>query len=72
MLVVGNGGIATELVHELMGIEVVWAVRDDSVSAAFVDAGAGQFFLDQIAEARKREEEQGGGQVQGCFLSFRC
>lgn len=45
VLVVGNGGIATELVHEVRGVEVVWVVRHDHISAAFVDAGAAEFLL---------------------------
>ncbi|KAK3933394.1 Pyridine nucleotide-disulfide oxidoreductase domain-containing protein 1 [Frankliniella fusca] len=45
VLVVGNGGIATELVHELRGVEVVWVVRHDHISAAFVDAGAAEFLM---------------------------
>ncbi|XP_034235707.1 pyridine nucleotide-disulfide oxidoreductase domain-containing protein 1 [Thrips palmi] len=45
VLVVGNGGIATELVHEVRGVEVVWVVRHDHISAAFVDAGAAEFLM---------------------------
>ena len=25
--VVGNGGIATEMVHELKGVDIVWAIK---------------------------------------------
>ena len=48
VMVVGNGGIATEIVHELQDIEIIWAIKDDSISATFVDCGAGQFFLDEL------------------------
>ena len=48
VMVVGNGGIATEIVHELQDIDIIWAIKDDSISATFVDCGAGQFFLDQL------------------------
>lgn len=49
IVVVGNGGIATELVHELDNVvDVVWAIKDDSISATFVDAGAAEFFLDHL------------------------
>lgn len=58
VLVVGNGGIATELVHELRGVEVVWAVRQDHISAAFVDPGAAEFLLP--AAASGQAEAEGG------------
>ncbi|XP_033739576.1 pyridine nucleotide-disulfide oxidoreductase domain-containing protein 1-like [Pecten maximus] len=48
ILVVGNGGIATELVYEVQGCEVVWAIKDKSISSAFVDAGAAEFFLPKL------------------------
>jgi len=48
VVVVGNGGIATELVYELENIEVVWAIKDKSVSHVFVDPGAGEFFLKEL------------------------
>lgn len=43
--IVGNGGIATELVYELEEVEILWAIKDDSISKAFVDPGAGEFFI---------------------------
>lgn len=46
--IVGNGGIATELVYELKAIDVVWAIKDSSIAATFVDPGAGQFFVDLL------------------------
>uniref|UniRef100_A0A1I8H3N9 Pyr_redox_2 domain-containing protein n=1 Tax=Macrostomum lignano TaxID=282301 RepID=A0A1I8H3N9_9PLAT len=49
VLVVGNGGIATELVYELRNVDVVWAVRQDSIGAVFFDAGAAQFLLPSLA-----------------------
>ncbi|OWF48998.1 pyridine nucleotide-disulfide oxidoreductase domain-containing protein 1-like [Mizuhopecten yessoensis] len=48
ILVIGNGGIATELVYEVQGCEVIWAIKDKSISSAFVDAGAAQFFLPKL------------------------
>lgn len=57
VLVVGNGGIATELVHELRDVEVVWVVRHDHISAAFVDAGAGEFLLPAAKEGADGVEE---------------
>ncbi|RUS86105.1 hypothetical protein EGW08_006125 [Elysia chlorotica] len=48
IVIVGNGGIATELVYELEGCEVIWAIKDTSIARTFVDGGAGEFFLDHL------------------------
>ncbi|XP_048240124.1 pyridine nucleotide-disulfide oxidoreductase domain-containing protein 1-like isoform X2 [Haliotis rufescens] len=48
IVVVGNGGIATELVYEIEGCEVVWAIKDKSIASTFIDAGAAEFFLPQL------------------------
>lgn len=53
IIIVGNGGIATELVYEVEGCEVVWAIRDRAISSTFVDAGAAQFFLPHLNEGKK-------------------
>lgn len=48
IVIVGNGGIATEIVHELINIEIIWAIKDKHVSATFVDPGASQFFQHRL------------------------
>ena len=48
VMVVGNGGIATEIVYEICNIEVIWAIKDSSISSVFVDAGAGEFLVEKI------------------------
>ena len=64
VVIVGNGGIATELAHELKGVEVVWAIKDDSIAATFVDAGAGEFLFGELnkemEEDEQRSERDGG------------
>lgn len=57
VMVVGNGGIATELVYEIEGCEVIWAIKDKSISSTFVDPGAGEFFM---AKLNKKKETQEG------------
>nr|XP_046235493.1 pyridine nucleotide-disulfide oxidoreductase domain-containing protein 1 isoform X2 [Scatophagus argus] len=54
IVVVGNGGIALELVHEVEGCEVVWAVKDKAIGNTFFDAGAAQFLIPTL-EAEKPE-----------------
>ena len=34
--------------YELEGCEVVWAIKDKSIAHTFVDAGAGEFFLEHL------------------------
>ncbi|XP_072035637.1 pyridine nucleotide-disulfide oxidoreductase domain-containing protein 1-like isoform X2 [Amphiura filiformis] len=57
VVVVGNGGIATELVYEIEGCEVVWVIKDTSISSTFVDAGAAEFFLPHLV--KDKEPAQG-------------
>lgn len=44
MVIVGNGGIASEIVHATRGIQKVWVIRDDYISSTFIDPGAAEFF----------------------------
>jgi pyridine nucleotide-disulfide oxidoreductase domain-containing protein 1 len=44
LVVVGNGGIASELVYEIENIKVDWIVKDHYISSTFVDSGAAEFF----------------------------
>ncbi|XP_068134136.1 pyridine nucleotide-disulfide oxidoreductase domain-containing protein 1 [Hyperolius riggenbachi] len=48
VVVVGNGGIALELVYEIQGCQVVWAVKDKSIGNTFFDAGAAEFLIPQL------------------------
>lgn len=48
ILVVGNGGIATELVYEVEGCEVIWAIKHKSITNTFLDPGAAAFCLPQL------------------------
>lgn len=54
IIVVGNGGIALELVYEVVGCEVIWAVKDKAIGNTFFDAGAAQFLIPSL-EADKPE-----------------
>lgn len=48
VVIVGNGGIATELAWAIRSCEVVWAIKDLSIGTTFFDAGAAEFFLRNI------------------------
>ncbi|XP_062239208.1 pyridine nucleotide-disulfide oxidoreductase domain-containing protein 1 [Platichthys flesus] len=56
IVVVGNGGIALELVYEVEGCEVIWAVKDKAIGNTFFDAGAAQFLIPSL-EADKPERD---------------
>ncbi|XP_077279973.1 pyridine nucleotide-disulfide oxidoreductase domain 1 [Temnothorax americanus] len=49
VIIIGNGGIATEIAHEVKGVEMIWVIKDKHISATFVDPGAAEFFLDKIS-----------------------
>ena len=48
VVVVGNGGIAMELVNELTFCDVVWIIRDSYVGTAFFDAASSAFILPSL------------------------
>ncbi|XP_011506245.1 PREDICTED: pyridine nucleotide-disulfide oxidoreductase domain-containing protein 1 [Ceratosolen solmsi marchali] len=50
IIVIGNGGIAIELVHEINGVDIVWVIKDKHISATFVDPGAAEFFQEKLSK----------------------
>ena len=48
MVIIGNGGIATEMVNKLDNVQIVWAIKDTSVSSVFGYPGAGKFFIKDL------------------------
>ncbi|XP_008314129.1 pyridine nucleotide-disulfide oxidoreductase domain-containing protein 1 [Cynoglossus semilaevis] len=52
IVVVGNGGIALELVYEVEGCEVIWAIKDKAIGNTFFDAGAAQFLIPSLDAGR--------------------
>ena len=57
VMVVGNGGIATEIVYELDNVDVVWAIKDSSISSVFVDAGAGEFLTQKLRKNSDHDDK---------------
>lgn len=53
VVIVGNGGIATELVYELKNIEIVWAIKHKHINATFLDPGAAEFFQDSLKKVNE-------------------
>lgn len=58
MVIVGNGGIASEIVHATSGIQKVWVIRDDYISATFIDPGAAEFFQNTFKKKMVNEKEK--------------
>ncbi|CAH8501171.1 unnamed protein product [Schistosoma turkestanicum] len=46
MILVGNGGIATEIAHEVSGCQIIWVIKDSSISTPFLDSVAATFLLE--------------------------
>ncbi|KAL7079706.1 hypothetical protein ACQ4LE_001323 [Meloidogyne hapla] len=50
VLILGNGGIASELAFKLKNIEVIWAIRHSYISATYFDMAAAKFFEPKLNE----------------------
>ncbi|XP_077196275.1 pyridine nucleotide-disulfide oxidoreductase domain-containing protein 1 [Paroedura picta] len=48
IIIVGNGGIALELVYEIESCEVIWAIKDKAIGNTFFDAGAAEFLIPKL------------------------
>jgi hypothetical protein len=51
VVVIGNGGIALGLVHQIRSCPVVWAVKDAYIGSTFFDASASRFLLESGASS---------------------
>ncbi|XP_039264404.2 pyridine nucleotide-disulfide oxidoreductase domain-containing protein 1-like [Styela clava] len=56
IVVVGNGGIAMELVYSLENIDVVWVIKDTSIGKTFFDGGAAEFLLSSLDQPKDRSD----------------
>jgi len=56
MVLVGNGGIATELAFQIKNCQIIWVIRESSIGNLFFDSGAAEFFLPLLH--KKNEEDQ--------------
>ncbi|TNN21242.1 Pyridine nucleotide-disulfide oxidoreductase domain-containing protein [Schistosoma japonicum] len=58
MLLVGNGGIATEIAYEVSGCQIIWVIKDSNISTPFLDAAAARFLL-EASEISKQNDFAG-------------
>ncbi|XP_058936689.1 pyridine nucleotide-disulfide oxidoreductase domain-containing protein 1 isoform X1 [Kogia breviceps] len=52
IMIIGNGGIALELVYEIEGCEVIWAIKDKVIGNTFFDAGAAEFLTSKLIDEK--------------------
>lgn len=55
-VLVGNGGIASEIAFETRNIEIDWIIKDRHTSSTFVDAGAAKFFESRLNNKNEAAE----------------
>ncbi|XP_054168804.1 pyridine nucleotide-disulfide oxidoreductase domain-containing protein 1-like isoform X2 [Oppia nitens] len=48
VVIVGNGGIASELVHHIRHCQLIWCIKDQHMSAPYLDPLASEFFARQL------------------------
>ncbi|KAG5884299.1 hypothetical protein JTB14_006307 [Gonioctena quinquepunctata] len=56
VVIVGNGGIASELVYKIRNAEIFWVIKDKHITATFVDPGAAEFFQTSLVNSETTEE----------------
>ena len=57
IIIVGNGGIATELVFQVTNCDVVWVIKDKTIGQVFFDPGAAEFFVPFLARKNEHQTE---------------
>jgi pyridine nucleotide-disulfide oxidoreductase domain-containing protein 1 len=57
-VLVGNGGIASEIAFEISNIEIDWVVKDSHISSTFIDAGAAKFFESRLHSKTSSDAQQ--------------
>ena len=57
VVIVGNGGIATELVFQISNCDVTWVIKDNAIGQVFFDPGAAKFFLPLLNKKKECRAE---------------
>ncbi|GAB0099319.1 Pyridine nucleotide-disulfide oxidoreductase domain-containing protein 1 [Sergentomyia squamirostris] len=56
IVLVGNGGIASEIAYEVKGLGIDWVIKDKHMSSTFLDPGAAEFFKQSLLSKTKSGE----------------
>ncbi|EME32490.1 uncharacterized protein Gasu_02650 [Galdieria sulphuraria] len=57
--IVGNGGIALELVYALQGCEIYWIIRDTTIGTAFFDEETSEFLWEVFEDSTRKDSYTG-------------
>lgn len=57
-VLIGNGGIASEIAYEISSIEIDWIIKDKHISSTFIDAAAAKFFESRLTNKSSIKAEQ--------------
>lgn len=63
--IVGNGGIATELVFSIRSCQLIWVMRDAHITSTFLDAGAAHFLRSFVSKDQSKEQASGTASTTG-------
>ncbi|KAK4880389.1 hypothetical protein RN001_008535 [Aquatica leii] len=75
--IVGNGGIASEIIYKIRNVEVHWIIKDKHITATFVEPGAATFFQNCLESSNNAQEptpskrmryKEDGGHKSGAAL----
>lgn len=71
VVIVGNGGIATELVYEIRDCKIVWVIRDSFMSHHFFDAHSAKFFEKKLKSKSEESKEHESDEEQPGLKIFK-
>lgn len=57
-VLVGNGGIASEIAFEIANIEIDWIIKDEHISSTFIDRAAAKFFESRLQDKESYSKQQ--------------
>jgi pyridine nucleotide-disulfide oxidoreductase domain-containing protein 1 len=57
IVIVGNGGIATELAYEIEKCKIIWIIKDEFITHTFFDSTTAKFFIDKINRPKKETKD---------------
>ncbi|KAM9995401.1 hypothetical protein ACTFIY_001573 [Dictyostelium cf. discoideum] len=71
IVIVGNGGIALELIHEIKNCQIIWSIKDKHIGNAFFDKDAADFLFrsKQIIDDDDKKKVVKEQQKDGILLS---
>uniref|UniRef100_A0A1L8DZV9 Pyridine nucleotide-disulfide oxidoreductase domain-containing protein 1 n=1 Tax=Nyssomyia neivai TaxID=330878 RepID=A0A1L8DZV9_9DIPT len=58
IVLVGNGGIASEIAYEVKGVSIDWVIKDTYMSSTFLDPGAAEYFRKNLEKKHEENDEK--------------